>query len=130
LTVLQEDVVMSDDSSFPPGKSLEGKQFLPKDSQELQEVIGLAFDYRGDVTFRLKSNESIAGFVFDRNERVPQPYLRMYVENLSDPQTVTYENIEEVFFSGEDTAFGRSWEDWAKKWKGLHRNNPKEDRST
>jgi hypothetical protein len=130
LAVSQEDVAMSDDSSFLSGKSLEGKQFIPKDSQELQEVIGLAFDYRGDVTFRLKSNEIITGFVFDRNERVSQPYLRMYVESLSDPQTVTYENITTVVFSGEDTAFGRSWEDWTKKWKGMHRDNHKESRPT
>ena len=25
--------------------------------------------------------------------------------------------IAGIVFSGEDTAFGRSWEDWAQKWK-------------
>ena len=30
---------------------------------------------------------------------------------------MNYHDIAEVEFSGEDTAFGRSWEDWAQKWQ-------------
>ncbi|MDR4495448.1 MAG: hypothetical protein R3B74_13750 [Nitrospirales bacterium] len=73
-------------------------------------------DYRGDVTIRLQSGKRVTGYVFDCHERTDDPYLRLFVENCSDPQVVSYAEIQEISFSGEDTAFGRSWEDWAKKW--------------
>jgi hypothetical protein len=41
----------------------------------------------------------------------------MYLANQPEPFIVKCRDIAEVEFSGEDTAFGRSWEDWAKKWQ-------------
>ena len=99
-----------------PGQSYEGMVFHPGNYQELFQVIGMASDYRGDVTIKRSSGQLVTGYVFDRNEQAEKPYLRLFVENVTEPQMVPYEEIEELAFSGEDTAFGRSWEDWAKKW--------------
>ena len=99
-----------------PGQSFEGMVVHPNDAQELSHVIKMAFDYRGDVTIVLHSGQQVTGYVFDCHERIDEPYLRLYVENCEDPKIVSYGEVREISFSGEDTAFGRSWDDWAKKW--------------
>ncbi|MEE9232729.1 MAG: hypothetical protein V3U07_04680, partial [Nitrospirales bacterium] len=47
-------------------QSWEGRDYRPGDDHELREVLGRAFDYRGDVTIQLKTGEQIVGYVFDR----------------------------------------------------------------
>ncbi len=106
----------AEDSPKRPGQSFEGMVFHPGNNQEMSHVTKMAFDYRGDVTLTLHSGQQVTGYVFDCHERTDKPYLRLFVENCSDPQVVLYSDINVMAFSGEDTAFGRSWEDWAKKW--------------
>jgi hypothetical protein len=77
----------------------------------------LAFNYRGDVTLQLKTGEQVIGYIFDRHETDSQAYVKLYLPSSRDPHRVFYQEIAKVIFSGEDTAFGRSWEDWAQKWK-------------
>lgn len=105
-----------EDSLEDPGQSFEGMVFHPLDDKELSHVIRMAVDYRGDVTITLHPGRYVTGYVFDCNERADTPFLRLFVEGCSDPQVVCYAEIKEIVFSGEDTAFGRSWEDWAQKW--------------
>ena len=107
----------SDMSSNGNPQSWEGRCIQPSDEKELHEAIRWAFDYRGDVTIQLKTGEQVIGYVFDRHEDVPQPYIKLFLPNSQEPHVVLYQDIAEVVFSGEDTAFGRSWEDWAQKWK-------------
>ena len=99
-----------------PGQSLEGMVFRPANQQELSHGVKMAFDYRGDVTIKLSSGLQITGYVFDWNEREGNPYLRLFLRDVIEPRQVSYADIREIAFSGEDTAFGRSWEDWVKKW--------------
>jgi hypothetical protein len=98
-------------------QSWQGHRIQPADENQLREAIGRAFDYRGDVTIRLQSGEQIVGYVFDRHEDIPQSFIQIFLSNHPEPRSVLYQDILEVEFSGEDTAFGRSWEDWAKKWQ-------------
>jgi hypothetical protein len=100
-------------------KTWEGRCLQPSDDKALYEAIGYAFDYRGDVTIQLKTGEQVMGYVFDRHEDVPQPYIRLFRPNQHQPHKIFYQEIAGIVFSGADTAFGRSWEDWAKKWKKL-----------
>ena len=101
--------------SHPP--SWEGHRFQPETELALREAIKRACDYRGDVTIHLKAGERVSGYVFDRQEENPHPHLKMYLANQQEQVKVKYQDIAEVEFSGEDTAFGRSWDDWAKKWQ-------------
>lgn len=101
--------------SHPP--SWEGHRLQTNTEVALREAIERACDYRGDVTIHLKTGEQISGYVFDRQDGTLHPHIKMYLANQSDPFIVKYQDIAEVEFSGEDTAFGRSWEDWAKKWQ-------------
>ena len=109
---------MSDQQpSAPHPSSWEGHR-LPADTESvLREAMERACDYRGDVTIHLKTGEQVCGYVFDRHEGIPHPYIKLFLANQSEPAIVKYQDIAEVEFSGEDTAFGRSWEDWAKKWQ-------------
>ena len=101
--------------SHPP--SWEGYRLKADSADALQKAIGRACDYRGDVTIHLKTGEHVIGYVFDRQEEISHPYLKMFLANQSEPSTISYQAIVEIEFSGEDTAFGRCWEDWAKKWQ-------------
>lgn len=108
-----ESVVSSKDSP----QSWEGRHLKPSNNKELHEALMHAFDYRGDVTIHLKTGEQVIGFVFDRQEEAPQPYIKLFLPEGHEPRMVLFQDITGIVFSGEDTAFGKSWEDWAKKWK-------------
>jgi len=101
--------------NHPP--SWEGHRLKTNTETALRGAMERACDYRGDVTIHLKTGEQVLGYVFDRQEETPHPHIKMYVANQSDPLIVSYHDISEVEFSGEDAAFGRSWEDWASKWQ-------------
>ena len=98
-------------------QSWEGHRLRADTEAALREAMKCVCDYRGDVTIHLKTGEQINGYVFDRQERISQPYIKLFLANQSEPSIVKYQDIAEVEFSGEDTAFGRSWEDWAQKWQ-------------
>jgi hypothetical protein len=101
-------------SSSDTPQSWEGQRVQPANDEELREIINRAFDYRGDVTLQLKGGGQVVGFVFDRCEDGPRPHVKLYLPNCDKPQAVSYEEVAGVVFSGEDTAFGRSWEDRAQ----------------
>lgn len=104
-------------SSDSHPQSWEGSRLQPANEAELQDALGRAVDYRGDVTIHLKTGEQVIGYVFDRQGGVPHPFVKVFLANQSEPCIIKCGDIAEVEFSGEDTAFGRSWEDWAKKWQ-------------
>ncbi len=97
--------------------SWEGYRLQADSEAALCAALAHACDYRGDVTIHLKTGAQVSGYVFDRQEGARQPHIKMFLANQPEPSIVLYQDIAEVEFSGEDTAFGRSWEDWAKKWQ-------------
>jgi hypothetical protein len=104
-------------------QSWEGRCIQPSNEEELHEVIGWACDYRGDVTLQLRTGEQVIGYLFDRHHDGSQSYVKLYLPSSHEPHRVSYQEIAKVEFSGEDTAFGRSWEDWAQKWKKPESNS-------
>jgi len=104
-------------SSDSHPQSWEGSRLQPTNDAELQDALGRACDYRGDVTIHLKTGEQVIGYVFDRQEEASHPFVKVFLANQSDPSIIKCRDIAQVEFSGEDTAFGRSWEDWAQKWQ-------------
>ena len=93
----------------------EGRSFRPANPTELQEVIEAAFDYRGDVTLELKDGTRIEGYIFNRQSRGSQAYLQFFPKGAPGTQTIPYADIVAVGFTGEDTAFGKSWDAWTAK---------------
>ena len=95
--------------------SPEGRVFQPASFAELSEAVELAFDYRGDVTVSLKSGESLSGYLFNRQVNGSDSYLYVFPSDSSDARHIRYDQIAAIAFTGEDTATGKSWENWIAK---------------
>lgn len=105
----------------PEERSLQARRFTPASEAELAKAIELAFDYRGDVRLRLRHGETVEGYLFNRvnsGAHPDAPYVEIFPvdRGVQRPaRTIPYGQIEEIEFSGEDTANGKSWEAWAAK---------------
>jgi hypothetical protein len=85
---------------------------------QLAEGVEKAFDYRGDVTIKLKTGGELDGYLFDRDKSgdLATSKIRIMLKSDRRKVTVTYSDIEHLSFSGRDMADGRSWEAWVKKY--------------
>jgi hypothetical protein len=104
-----------DELEVVPGfqhENLQGKVFETASEEELREALEKAFDYRGDVTITLKNGSSIEGYVFDRNHT----QVRLLPKDNATKISIQYVNIAGLAFTGRDTAAGKSWEAWVKKY--------------
>ena len=109
----------SNDPAHLAGKTLEGRRFQPTNPEELRSLVNFAFDYRGDVTLELDTGEVLEGYVYDRNDQMPSPSLKVFPKDQEGTRVVLYEHVVSIFFSGEDTAFGKSWDDWVNKMQKI-----------
>lgn len=104
-----------EDLEVVPGfehENLQGKIFESASEEELREALEKAFDYRGDVTITLKNGSSIEGYIFDRNHS----QVRLFPKDSATKISIQYVNIAGLAFTGRDTAAGKSWEAWVKKY--------------
>jgi hypothetical protein len=86
---------------------------------ELRRALEKAFDYRGDVTLRLKDGRVLQGYVFDRRSAssLQDSVVRIIPADGSAKVNVYYADIQGLEFSGKDTAAGKSFESWiANYW--------------
>ena len=89
------------------------------DPAVLARAIDLAFEYRGDVTLNITGcDEPLVGYVFDRSaaDDAAQSKLRVLPADGSDRVTVTYADVQRLEFSGRDTAEGKSFDTWMRKY--------------
>jgi hypothetical protein len=86
--------------------------------EELRVALEKAFDYRGDVTITRKDGSKIEGYLFDRRsaKAVRESLVRLYPKNSNEKVAISYADIGALEFTGRDTAAGRSWEAWMKKY--------------
>lgn len=94
---------------------LEGNTFTPRNFAELVDAIEVAFDYRGDVSLALKDGTKVDGYLFNRERDVAEPVVKLFPKNQPGELTISYRDILSITMSGEDTAFGKSWDAWAAK---------------
>jgi hypothetical protein len=99
----------------------EGRSFRFTKQTGLFEVLEEAFDYRGDVTLELRDGSRIEGYVFNRETREAEPYIQLFPKDAPGIKAIRYADIVAVEFTGEDTAFGKSWEAWATKNEELRK---------
>jgi len=85
---------------------------------ELREALEKAFDYRGDVTLTRKDGTVIEGYLYDRRSAptLQQSLVRILPQNGSPRVSISYSDISSLTFSGRDTAAGKSWEAWVRKY--------------
>jgi hypothetical protein len=86
--------------------------------EEIRAALEKAFDYRGDVTITRKDGSKIEGYLFDRRSAatLKESLVRLYPKNSSEKVSISYADIGALAFTGRDTAAGKSWEAWMKKY--------------
>lgn len=99
-----------------PAPTLEGQTFrFENDPAARAKALDEAFDYRGDVTLHLAAGNHITGFLSNREPNAPEPFVELWVKDEPAARRIAYAQIAGVEFSGDDKAFGKSWDDWQKK---------------
>src|SRR5438105_3281277 len=87
---------------------------------EIRAALEKAFDYRGDVTITLKDGAKIEGYVFDRRSTgamLPDCVVRLMPKDGDEKVAIRYSDIARLEFTGRDTAAGKSFETWVKKYR-------------
>ncbi|HWR16615.1 MAG TPA: hypothetical protein VN577_17450 [Terriglobales bacterium] len=85
---------------------------------EIRLALEKAFDYRGDITITLKSGEKIEGYLYDRKagKNLDDSLARIMPKDKPGRMNIRYSDVAALAFSGKDTAAGKSFEAWIKKY--------------
>jgi hypothetical protein len=100
-------------------EQLEGWVPALASEEELRAALEKAFDYRGDVTISKKDGSAVEGYIFDRRpgRGLADSMVRLFPKDSEEKVAVRYDEIAGLKFSGRDTAAGKSWETWLKKYQ-------------
>ena len=88
--------------------------------EEVRAALEKAFDYRGDITLTLKYNSIIEGYVFDRRsdgKTLADCAVRLFPKSEDQKVSIRYSDVARIEFTGRDTAAGKSWETWVRKYQ-------------
>jgi hypothetical protein len=85
---------------------------------EIREALEKAFDYRGDVTITRKDGTKIEGYLFDRRSgsSLADSFVRIIPNKEKAKVNVSYAEVAALAFTGRDTAAGKTFEAWVKKY--------------
>lgn len=85
---------------------------------EVHAALEKAFDYRGDVTITRKDGSVVEGYVFDRRSgtSLETSAVRIIPSKERTKLVIPYSEIAALAFTGRDTAAGKSFEAWIKKY--------------
>ena len=116
-----EHTLHPDELEVAPGFVREGLQgWVPELAKEddLREALEKAFDYRGDITITRKDGAKLEGYIFDRvtGDTLGSSFVRLLPKDSNQRIKIAYSEIAAVAFTGRDTAAGKSWEAWVRKY--------------
>jgi len=100
-------------------ENLEGWIPAISSEAEIREALEKAFDYRGDLTITLKDGRKIEGYCFDRKAKGPalsECFVRVMPKDSAEKLSIAYSDVAALAFSGRDTAAGKSFAAWVKKY--------------
>jgi hypothetical protein len=97
---------------------------------EVREALEKAFDYRGDITVTRKDGSKVEGYLYDRRTgaTLAESVVRIMPSSPSQqagrgPRSdrggrvnIAYSDIAAVAFTGRDTAAGKTFDAWVKKF--------------
>ena len=125
LKIEQLQRTSADDVEVIAGRERENLEgWIPElaSEAEVREALEKAFDYRGDVTVTRKDGTTVEGYLYDRRSEatleaslvriIPTPKAGVPVERVMIP----YADIAALQFTGRDTAAGKTFEAWIKKY--------------
>jgi hypothetical protein len=86
--------------------------------EELRMALEKAFDYRGDIKLTLKDGRVVEGYVFDRRSAatLTDSAVRVIPAKERAKLSISYADIAALAFTGRDTAAGKSFEAWMRKY--------------
>ncbi len=85
---------------------------------EVREALEKAFDYRGDITVTLKDGGRVEGYLFDRRtgRTLADSFVRIIPTDNQGKLNIAYADVAALDFSGRDTAAGKTFDAWVKKY--------------
>lgn len=93
---------------------------------EIREALEKAFDYRGDVTVTRKDGSVVEGYLYDRRTGatladsvvriIPSPPKGVTAGITVQRLMIPYTEVAALRFSGRDTAAGKTFEAWVRKY--------------
>lgn len=120
-SVSNNAVKAADSLEVAPGfkhEKLEG--WVPElaGEEEVRQALEKAFDYRGDVTITRKDGSKVEGYIFDRRtgRSLADSAVRLFPKDADQKISIPYSEIAALVFSGRDTAAGKSFEAWVRKY--------------
>ena len=106
--------------------NLEGTIPAMATEAEIREVLEKAFDYRGDITITRKDGSTIEGYLYDRRNAptleqsvirlIPTPAKGAAPSTTVERVNISYADVAGLKFSGRDTAAGKTFDAWVKKY--------------
>lgn len=86
--------------------------------EETRDALEKAFSYRGDVTITRKDGSDLECYIFDRRTgaTLADSVVRVIPVDTITKLSIPYSDIARLTFSGRDTAAGKSWESWVRKY--------------
>ena len=86
--------------------------------EEVRQALEKAFDYRGDVTITRKDGSKVEGYIFDRRsgKTLADSAVRLFPKDADQKISIPYSEIAALTFTGRDTAAGKSFEAWVRKY--------------
>ena len=120
-SVQNKAIEAADSLEVAPGfkhEKLEG--WVPElaSEEEVRQALEKAFDYRGDVTITRKDGSKVEGYIFDRRtgKTLANSAVRLFPKDADQKISIPYSEIAALAFSGRDTAAGKSFEAWVRKY--------------
>jgi hypothetical protein len=87
--------------------------------KDLRRELERAFDYRGDIFITRKDGTTVEGYIYDRQAgtTLADSYIRMIQIAGNEKLQVSYADVARLAFTGKDSAAGKSWEAWVRKYQ-------------
>ncbi len=70
------------------------------------------------MTITRKDGSKVEGYIFDRRNgaTLADSVVRLIPQNSTEKMSIPYSDIAALAFTGRDTAAGKSWEAWVRKY--------------
>ena len=99
-------------------ENLEGSIPPMATDAEVRVALEKAFDYRGDITITKKDGSVVEGYLFDRQSgpTLAESFVRLIPAKEKAKVRLAFADVAALSFSGRDTAAGKSFEAWLKRY--------------
>ncbi len=99
-------------------EQLEGSIPALATDADIRDALEKAFDYRGDITVTKKDGSQVQGYLFDRRTgaSLAESVVRIMPATGGGKVNIAYSDVAALAFTGRDTAAGKTFEAWVKKY--------------